>query len=89
MRCNARNAFEQGLDIVEGHSRTAAGPAGHHKRHTWITGAFEGSYLPRTKGGKTPRDLGTADIAKATCCSTEGLGRIEICAPFHPDVERH
>src|SRR6202142_959908 len=34
-----------------------------------MTGAFDGSYC-RTKGGKTPRDLGTADIANATCCCT-------------------
>src|SRR5450432_160486 len=34
-----------------------------------MTGAFEGSYW-RTKGGTTPRDLGTADMANATCCWT-------------------
>src|SRR5512135_2958189 len=34
-----------------------------------MTGAFDGSYC-RTKGGSTPSDLGTADIANATCCCT-------------------
>src|ERR1700690_3091647 len=34
-----------------------------------MTGAFDGSYC-KTNGGKTPSDLGTADIAKATCCCT-------------------
>src|SRR3954469_10927093 len=34
-----------------------------------MTGALEGSYC-KTKGGRTPSDLGTADMAKATCCWT-------------------
>src|SRR5512138_3424244 len=34
-----------------------------------MTGAFEGSYCS-TKGGSTPSDLGTADMANATCCCT-------------------
>src|SRR5215471_8428216 len=34
-----------------------------------MTGALDGSYW-RTKGGSTPSDFGTADIANATCCWT-------------------
>src|SRR4051812_32568566 len=34
-----------------------------------MTGALDGSYCS-TNGGRTPSDLGTADIAKATCCWT-------------------
>src|SRR6201747_2816985 len=34
-----------------------------------MTGAFEGSYCS-TKGGSTPSDFGTADMANATCCCT-------------------
>src|SRR5450759_492879 len=40
-----------------------------------MTGAFDGSYC-RTKGGNTPRDFGTADMANATCCCTS------VCAEF-------
>ena len=34
-----------------------------------MTGALDGSYWS-TKGGRTPRDFGTAAMAKATCCCT-------------------
>src|SRR5512143_3924582 len=40
-----------------------------------MTGAFDGSYCS-TKGGSTPSDLGTADMANATCCCTS------VCAEF-------
>src|SRR5664279_4133574 len=40
-----------------------------------MTGAFDGSYCS-TKGGRTPSDLGTADMANATCCCTK------VCAEF-------